>query len=78
MMENQERKAYPVQEAMKLAQTAAGKQLIQLLQSTGGDDLRKAMELAAAGDYSKAQKTISNLMQNPEAKKLFDQMGGKK
>lgn len=67
----------PVQEAMKLAQTPAGRQLIQLLQATGGQELRSAMTQAAAGDYTKAQQAISSLMQNPEARKLFEQMGGK-
>lgn len=67
----------PMQEAMKMAQSPAGQQLIKLLQQNGGDTLRSAMEQAAAGDYSKAQQALSILMQNPEAKKLFEQMGGK-
>lgn len=67
----------PMQEAIKLAQTPAGQQLIKLLQQNGGDTLRSAMAQAAAGDYSKAQQAIAALMQNPEAKKLFEQMGGK-
>ena len=77
-MGNQEFSSQSVQEAMKLAQTPAGKQLIQLLQATGGEDLRKAMEQAAAGDYTQAQKAISSLMENPQAKKLLKQMGGSK
>ncbi len=66
-----------IQEAMKLAQSPAGQQLIRLLQESGGDDLQSAMEKAAAGDYTQAQKAISALMRNPEAQKLFRQMGGK-
>lgn len=66
----------PVAQAKKLANTPAGQQLIQLLQSNGGDALRAAMEQAAAGDYTKAQKAIASLMQDPKAKKLFEEMGG--
>lgn len=67
----------PVQQAMKLAQSPAGQQLIRLLQTNGGTELRAAMEQAAAGDYSQAQKALSSLMQDPKAQKLFEQMGGK-
>lgn len=66
----------PIQEAMKLAQSPAGQQLIGLLQQTGGNDLQSAMEKAAAGDYSQAKQAIQALMQNPEAQKLLKQMGG--
>ena len=65
-----------IQQAMKLAQSSAGQQLIKLLQLQGGQELRTAIEQAAAGNYANAEKTISALMQNPEAKKLLEQMGG--
>ena len=67
-----------IQQAMKLAQSAAGQQLIRLLQQQSGQELKTAMDQAAAGHYDQAQKTISALMQNPEAKKLLEQMGGSK
>ena len=66
-----------IQEAMKLAQTPAGQQLIKLLQETGGNDLQSAMEKAATGDYTQAKQAINALMRNPEARKLLKQMGGK-
>lgn len=66
----------PIQEAMKLAQSPSGQQLIKLLQEQGGNDLQSAMEKAAAGDYSQAKQAIQALMRNPEAQKLFKQMGG--
>ena len=77
-MGNPEINGETIQQAMKLAQSSAGKQLIQLFQLHGGQELRAAMEQAAAGNYNNAQKTISALMQNPEAKKLLEQMGGSK
>lgn len=75
-MQNFGDKGIPIQEAMKLAQSPAGQQLIQLLQQTGGNDLQAAMEKAAAGDYSQAKQAITSLMNNPEAQKLLKQMGG--
>ena len=77
-MGNQDFSKDSLREAMKLAQSPSGRQLIQYLQENGGEDLRKAMEQAASGDYSGAQKAISSLMEDPHAKKLFTQMGGGK
>lgn len=68
--------AFPIQEAMKLAQSPAGQQLIKLMQQTGGTDLQSAAEKAAAGDYSQAKQAVQALMRNPEARKLLKQMGG--
>ncbi len=64
-----------MQDILRIAQSPAGQQLIQMLQKSGGHDLQDAMEKAAAGDYSKAKQTISNLMKDPEAKKLMEQLG---
>ena len=76
-MQNKGNDGISIQEAMKLAQSPAGQQLIQLLQKNGGANLQSALEQAAAGDYAQAKKAISALMQNPEAQILFRQMGGK-
>ena len=75
-MQNYGNNTIPIQEVMKLAQSPAGKQLIALLQQTGGHDLQSAMEKAASGDYSQAKQAIQALMRNPEAQKLMKQMGG--
>ena len=64
-----------MQEAMKIAATPEGKKLINLLQQQNGNDLQKAMNLAAEGDISQARKVIQSLMENPDAKKLLDQLG---
>lgn len=62
-------------ELMRLAQSPAGQQLLSMLQQSGGTELQSAMEKAAAGDYSQAQKTISAFLSSPEAKKLLEQLG---
>ena len=63
---------------LQLAQSPAGQQLIALLQRNGGGTLQEAISKASAGDYTQAQKTISALLDTPEAKELLQQLGGSK
>lgn len=68
-------KEYSTQELLKLAKSPTGQQLLNTLQQKGGDELRLAMSKAAEGDYTQAKQAISALMENPEVKKLLDQLG---
>lgn len=70
-MENNRR---DFQEAMRIAQSPAGQELIKLLQSQGGDALKQAMGKAAEGDYSQARETLGTLLQSEEAKKLMKKL----
>lgn len=70
-------KDFSIQQAMQLAQTTAGQQLIALLQASGGADFQSAMQQAAAGDYTKAKDMISRILTDPEARKLLEQLGRK-
>lgn len=65
-----------IREAMRMAQTPAGKQLIQMLRSSGDPNLQKALSSAAAGDQEAAKQALSAILSNPEAQKLLQQMGG--
>ena len=65
----------PIQQAKQIAGTPAGQELIRLLQRSGGADLKKAMEKAAAGDFTQAKETLSALLDTPEAKKIMEQLG---
>ena len=65
-----------IRAAMKMAGTPEGQQLIRLLQSSGGEELQKAMTGASAGDYTAMKQILTGLMNNPEAQKLLRQMGG--
>lgn len=65
-----------IREAMRMAQTPAGQQLIQLLRSGNNQSLQTAMDRAAAGDYAGAKQALSGILSNPEAQKLLSQMGG--
>ena len=72
MQNNQE----PIREAMRLAQTAEGQQLIRLLQSSDTETLQTAMRKASAGDYQAAKQALSGILNNPEAQKLLLRLGG--
>lgn len=65
-----------IQEARRLAATPEGQQLAKLLQQLGGPNMQQAMDSAAAGNMTQAQKAIASLMKDPQARKLLEQLGG--
>ena len=66
---------FSIQDAMRLASSAAGQQLIALLQQKGGDGFRQAMASAAGGDYAQAKSALESLMTDPQAQKLLKELG---
>ncbi len=64
-----------IQQAMRLAGTPQGQQLLQLLKQSGGKELETAMQKAAAGDMTQAKQALSALLQNEEARKLLQELG---
>lgn len=68
---------FSIQQAMQLAQSPAGQQLIALLRSSGGKEFQDAMAKAAAGDYTQAKNLISSMRSDPEMQKLLEQLGRK-
>lgn len=65
-----------MQEMLRLAASPAGKQLIALMQQKGGEDLQKAMKLAATGDYMQIKKAMESVLSDPQAQKLLKELGG--
>jgi len=65
-----------MQQAMRLARSAQGQQLLNLLQEKNADALRQAANCASQGDYAQAQKVLSKLLADPEAQKLLSALGG--
>ena len=63
-----------IRKAMEFAQTREGQQLIAMLRQAGGNDLENAIQSAASGNMTQARQTISQLMNNPEAKKILEKM----
>lgn len=71
---NEEFPDFNLQQAMRLAKSDAGQQLLQLLQSTQGTKLQGALDQAAAGNYEQVKKTMQELLSNQEAQDLLRKM----
>ncbi len=68
---------FSMQEALRLAKSDAGQQLLALLKQQNSDTLRQASDQAASGNYDQASKTLSAFLASPEAQALIKQLGGK-
>lgn len=66
---------FSMQEALRLAKSPAGQQLLAMLQRSDAGKLQQVMDQAAAGDYAQAKETVSALLNSPEAKALLEQLG---
>ena len=73
-MQNKSDQPMDLSQILRMAQSPAGQQLIRMLQQQDGDRLRTAKQQASQGDYTLAQKTISEFLKNPQAQKLLKQM----
>ena len=67
---------FSMQEAMRLAKTPAGQQLLALLQQADKRSVNQAMAKAAAGDYEQAKALLGPLLASEEARALLAQLGG--
>ena len=69
-------KNFSMKEAMKLANSDAGKQLLSQIQKSNPKELEQAMAQAAQGDYSNLSETLKPLLASEQIQKLLKQMGG--
>ena len=67
---------FSMQEAMRLASSPAGKQLLALLQQSNSPALLAAMQQAAAGEYTQAKNTLAPMLESEEVQALLKQLGG--
>lgn len=67
---------FSMQDALRLAKSPAGQQLLALLQQSDPDAMHKAMKQASDGDYSQISQTLAPLLASEDVKKLLQQMGG--
>ena len=67
---------FSVEDAMRLANSPAGQQLLELLKKQSPQDLSRAADQAAAGDFRQAKDTLSSLLASEEAQSLLRQLGG--
>ncbi len=61
-------------EAMRLANSPAGQQLLAMLQKNDSGQMQRAMDQANAGDYRSATESISALLNSPEARRLLKEL----
>ena len=67
---------FSVQEAMRLAKTPAGQQLLAMLQQADKSTLQQAMAQASKGDYQQARAALENILTSSEARSLLQELGG--
>lgn len=67
---------FSMQEALRLANSPAGQQLLAMLRETDSARLEQAAAEASSGDYTKASQTLSSLLSSPEIQKLLKELGG--
>ena len=67
---------FSMQDALRLAQSPAGRQLLALLQQSDPEAMQQAMKQASTGDYSQISQTLAPLLASEDVKKLLQQMGG--
>ena len=68
---------FSVDEAMRLAKSPAGQQLIAMLQNADSQKLQQAAAQANSGQYDAAQNTLQSLLSDPKVRALMQQLGGK-
>lgn len=67
---------FSMNDAIRLAQSDAGRQLIHLLQASGGDQFQNIIDLASSGNMQQAAQQLSTLLRSEEARSLLAQLGG--
>lgn len=65
---------FSMQDALRLANSDAGQQLLAILKQSDSDRLGKAMDSAATGDYAGAMQALSSLMAREDVRKLLKQL----
>lgn len=76
MNKKQEPDADDLAQAIHLAQSPEGQQLLNMLKQNDSGQLQKAMEKANNGDYSQAKEAINAFLSTTEAKALLEKLGG--
>lgn len=67
---------FSMQDAMRMAQSPEGQQLLSLLRSGNSETLTTAMNQAASGDYEQVKNTLSTLLESAQVRELLEKMRG--
>jgi len=63
-----------MEKAMRLAQSNAGQQLFQAMQTQDGVSLNQAMADAKNGDYEKVRQRLSAMLESPQIRELIGRL----
>lgn len=66
---------FSMQEALRLAKSPAGQQLLAVLRQTDNARLQNILEQASAGNYAQAKAALDPLLASEEAQELLKQLG---
>ena len=67
---------FSMQYIMRLAGTPAGQELLNYLQQKNQKQLQMAIAHAVSGNMDQAKEIISQLITDPKARKMVEQLGG--
>lgn len=67
---------FSMHDAMRIAKSPAGQQLLAMLQKQDTNALQEAAQQASAGNYEQAKQSLSALLQNEDIQALLKQFGG--
>ena len=70
-------KNFSAQEAMDIAKSPAGQQLIAMLQKADKKAVNEAMKQATNGNMEQAKNALEPILSSPEIQQLLRQLGGK-
>lgn len=65
---------FSMQDALRMAQTPAGQQLLAMLRSGDSGKLQQVMDLAKAGDLKSAGASLQTMLSSQQAQQLLKQM----
>lgn len=67
---------FSMQDALRMAESPAGQQLLAMLRSGDAGQLQQVIDLAKAGDLAKASASLQSMLSSQQAKELLKQMEG--
>ena len=66
--------SFTMEDAIRLAGTPAGRQLVDLLKSSTDTNMDTARKAVKAGDLEQAKKSLSSLLKSPDIQKLLKEL----
>lgn len=63
-----------MQQILALAQSEAGRKLMEVLQQENRESAEKAASFAAKGDMEQAKQSLSGMLQKPDIQKLLKEL----